>query len=67
MAEPWQMTWQEFGNYTRRQDTGGITSATFTDKFIKKRHRFIVFNAVKSGEPVPPEVMRDYPELASQR
>ena len=45
--EPWQMTWQELGNYERRQDTGGITSAAFTDKFIKKQHRAIVFNAIK--------------------
>lgn len=54
--EPWQMTRQEYA-WTRYE-----TPEKATQDFAF--HKTAVETALKEGKPVPPEVLKDYPDLA---
>ena len=65
--EPWQMTPNEFskqrtGNpHFDEEITGG--DGVYLSR-TQATHKSIVEQAIKDGKPVPPEVLKDYPELA---
>lgn len=72
--EPWQMTQDEFRNnarkfvtaygrpayYDRIQKGKGVSNINAK---IDTAHFLVVRDAVSAGKPVPPEVLREYPQL----
>lgn len=56
--QPWEMTWGRFLN----QNLGEIDTPT-TRGAISIRHTKAVEQALREGKPVPPEVLKDYPDL----
>lgn len=57
--QPWQMTKAE-----TRKAIGAKTWNQKGDNDFQRMHREAVEQAVEDGRPVPPEVLRDYPDLA---
>jgi hypothetical protein len=57
--EPWQMTFKEFFNVA-----GSKYTATERFGIPKERiHRAVIRKALSEGKPVPPEVLKEYPDL----
>jgi hypothetical protein len=60
--EPWQMTRAEWsGTFQTSPDAVGATRAAYD-----RVHRAAVVKAVENGQPVPAEVLADYPDLAAK-
>lgn len=76
--EPWQMTRKDYVNRFGRQvntdESMPVINTTGTLARIKSNvrkgyqeaHKEFVDAALRSGKPVPPEVLADYPDLAAQ-
>ncbi|MBW2672759.1 MAG: transglycosylase SLT domain-containing protein, partial [Deltaproteobacteria bacterium] len=65
--EPWQMMQEEWIEQARRNTDEGLRGMVDTIEFqsqIKNAHREKVKQALAEGKPVPPEVLKDYPDLA---
>jgi hypothetical protein len=58
VAEPWQMT---KGEWLTQNEKFGY----HTEELASEYHRGFVSEALSEGKPVPPEVLKDYPELAT--
>jgi len=56
--EPWQMTYQEYVN-----NLGDYATNIAEKKQLPIMYKNELVRAIKSGKPVPPEVLKDYPEL----
>lgn len=81
VKQPWEMTRKEFA-IERRAESVELAKQTvkdFKDEELKalgieaaetadfsRAHRNVVSNALKKGRPVPPEVLKDYPELVKK-
>ncbi|ACL06224.1 hypothetical protein Dalk_4546 [Desulfatibacillum aliphaticivorans] len=73
--EPWEMTQDEWFNITEQRLGVGRDSTEYvglsetrtplSDKWTKA-HREDIQRALSKGKPVPPEVLRDYPDLQKQ-
>lgn len=71
-VKPWEMTRGEFAHWSREQETGqkpfvGENADELNADVVRLRggdHRHLVKAAMERGEPVPPEVLADYPDLA---
>ncbi len=67
--EPWQMTESEYASDAQRryiQKRGGQVPANAADNVgmaASKQHERLVREALEQGKPVPPEVLKEYPEL----
>lgn len=60
IKQPWQMTKPEFMEYLEKE-TGGRTPLNWVSG-----HRYQIDQAIKEGKTVPPEVLKDYPDLESK-
>ncbi len=69
--QPWEMTREEYRNgiregQLRQTSWGGLTqkqALTMHDNAAKSNHEFVVKKALSEDKPVPPEVLKDYPDL----
>ncbi len=64
--EPWQMTHQEFINQEIATAPKGqqVSGRAIEAESITLTHRNLVQQALSEDKPVPPEVLKDYPDLA---
>ncbi len=64
--EPWQMTKQEYTEYLRikGQSNRGIGWTEAQDNAAIALHKQEISQALSEGKPVPPGVLKDYPDLA---
>ncbi len=65
---PFQMTQGQFIETALNEYTGGerVTQRQFATESIKQTHKQAVQKALSEGKEVPPEVLKDYPELKGQ-
>jgi len=59
--EPWEIPVGEYANRAAQRVSG--QSAPKTRKMAKTYHSLQVRQAIKEGRNVPPEVLKDYPDL----
>ncbi len=61
--EPWQMTQKKYiEDFHTKKYIGNRSFGEIQN--YKQTHRLYVKQALEEGKPVPPEVLRDYPDLA---
>jgi len=66
--EPWQMTQDEFEKdllQDYNETAKRLKLPLKIDIGESTMHKWIIEQALSEGKPVPPEVLRDYPELAA--
>jgi len=59
--DTWNMTKAE---YAKQEKAGNVA---WENELGPEDHRVIVSNALKEGKPVPPEVLKDYPNLVPKK
>ncbi|MCK9600054.1 MAG: hypothetical protein M0R06_13500, partial [Sphaerochaeta sp.] len=66
--ESWEMTWEEYYNARVAPQLAWTTkpSAKVWNEG-KDRHERIIRKAISQNKPVPPEVLKDYPDLAAEK
>lgn len=64
--EPWQMTRDEYAKTAAAIPASGGFAARANHKIAGPYHRHLVAEAHAAGKPVPPEVLKDYPDLQNQ-
>ncbi len=58
--EPWEMTREEWMEHSQKMGEGRRTSVIYEDDQF---HENWIRTRIKEGKPVPPEVLKDYPDL----
>ena len=64
--QPWEMTREEFVKQSAAIPASGGFAARANAKIAKPYHRELVNQALRDGQPVPPAVLADYPDLAAK-
>ncbi len=65
IKEPWQMTLSEFAGYrVKEEKLTGVGRLGFPAGETARLHKESIIKALSEGKPVPPEVLKHYPDLA---